>query len=65
MIDPRFSQLLDLARSGDDCAIADLWHEFNFDFQAECPCPVEPCSSRADTCHLSPATCHPEGGATC
>lgn len=37
MVDPRFAQLIDKARSGDDCAIADLWHEFGFDFRAECP----------------------------
>ena len=35
MVDPRFTQLLEKARSGDDCAIADLWHEFQFDFYSD------------------------------
>lgn len=65
MVDPRFSQLLALAREGDEASVAQLWHEFNFDFHAECPCPVEPCSSGADTCHLLPDTRTPEGGAQC
>ena len=37
MVDPRFSQLLDLAREGDEASVAQLWHEFNFDFHAEVP----------------------------
>jgi len=35
VIDPRFSQLLDLAREGDEASVAQLWHEFGFDFHAE------------------------------
>ena len=33
--DQRFRQLLDLARSGDEDAIGDLFREFNFDFTKE------------------------------
>jgi len=36
----RFNQLLDLARDGDSAAIADLFHEFQFDFYSDplgCP----------------------------
>ena len=44
MVNPRFSQLLDLARNGDEASVAQLWHEFGFDFHAECP-PVDPVSS--------------------
>ena len=28
----RFDQLLHLAQLGDEAAVADLWHEFFFDF---------------------------------
>lgn len=44
MDNPRFSQLLDLARNGDEASVAQLWHEFGFDFHAECP-PVDSVSS--------------------
>lgn len=37
MCDPRFSQLLEKAREGDSTAIADLWHEFQFDFYSDVP----------------------------
>ena len=33
----RFNQLLDLAREGDEASVAQLWHEFGFDFHAEVP----------------------------
>lgn len=32
---PRFRQLLDMARDGDENAIGDLWREFQFDFEKE------------------------------
>lgn len=32
--DPRFDQLMDLARDGDEAAVADLWHEYGYDFHA-------------------------------
>jgi hypothetical protein len=35
MVNPRFSQLLALARAGDEASVAQLWHEFGFDFHAE------------------------------
>jgi len=35
MVDPRFSQLLGMAREGDEASVAQLWHEFGFDFHAE------------------------------
>ena len=35
MDNPRFNQLLALAEDGDSSAIADLWHEFNFDFYSD------------------------------
>jgi len=35
MDNPRFNQLLDLARDGDEASVAQLWHEFGFDFHAE------------------------------
>jgi hypothetical protein len=35
MVDPRFSQLLQLAKDGDESAVASLWWEFEFDFHAE------------------------------
>lgn len=44
MVDPRFSQLLQLAKDGDEASVAQLWHEFGFDFHAECP-PVDSVSS--------------------
>jgi hypothetical protein len=31
----RFNQLIEKAREGDSCAIADLWHEFQFDFYSD------------------------------
>ena len=34
MDNPRFNQLLDLARNGDEASVAQLWHEFGFDFHA-------------------------------
>jgi len=37
MCDPRFSQLLEKAREGDSAAIADLWHEYQFDFYSDVP----------------------------
>ena len=53
MVDPRFSQLLDLARNGDEASVAQLWHEFDFDFHAEV----------ALTADLCPLTSESEGGA--
>lgn len=35
MDNARFNQLLDLAREGDEASVAQLWHEFGFDFHAE------------------------------
>ena len=35
MDNPRFNQLLDLAKDGDEASVAQLWHEFGFDFYAE------------------------------
>lgn len=32
---PRFRQLLEKARDGDENAIGDLWREFQFDFEKE------------------------------
>jgi hypothetical protein len=32
---PRFRELLDMARDGDENAIGDLWREFRFDFEKE------------------------------
>ena len=32
---PRFRQLLDKARDGDENAVGDLWREFHFDFEKE------------------------------
>jgi hypothetical protein len=49
MVNPRFSQLLDKARAGDTAAIADLWHEFQFDFYSDVP----------------PSSGSAEGGASC
>jgi len=37
MVDPRFTQLLDKAREGDENAISDLWNEFEFDFYSDDP----------------------------
>jgi hypothetical protein len=37
MDNARFNQLLDLARTGDEAAVASLWWEFDFDFHAEVP----------------------------
>jgi hypothetical protein len=56
MDNPRFNQLLDLARNGDEASVAQLWHEFGFDFHAE---------ETSDTCHPTPDTHPPEGGAQC
>lgn len=53
MDNARFNQLLDLARAGDEASVAQLWHEFGFDFHAEV-------ALTADRCHLSPGL--PEGG---
>ena len=53
MDNARFNQLLDLARTGDEASVAQLWHEFGFDFHAEVPC------------HSTPDTGTPEGGASC
>lgn len=39
MDNPRFNQLLDLAREGDEASVAQLWHEFGFDFHDKVPCP--------------------------
>jgi len=35
MDNARFNQLLDLAKEGDEASVAQLWHEFGFDFHAE------------------------------
>lgn len=56
MDNPRFNQLLDLAREGDEASVAQLWHEFGFDFHAE---------ATFDTCHPTPDTRPPEGGTSC
>ena len=32
---PRFRQLLDKARDGDENAVGDFWREFHFDFEKE------------------------------
>ena len=53
---PRFNQLLDLARSGDEASVAQLWHEFGFDFYAE---------ETSATSHPTHDTRPPEGGASC
>ena len=53
MDNPRFNQLLDLARAGDEASVAQLWHEFGFDFHAEV-------ALTADRCPLTSG--HPEGG---
>ncbi len=53
MDNARFNQLLDLARAGDEASVAQLWHEFGFDFHAEV-------ALTSDRCHLSPGL--PEGG---
>jgi len=37
MDNARFNQLLSLGKEGDSAAIADLWHEFNFDFYSDDP----------------------------
>jgi len=65
VVDPRFSQLLDLAREGDEASVAQLWHEFGFDYHAEASPSAPPrlCEeSLADTCHPTPATRSLEGG---
>lgn len=56
MVNPRFAQLLQLAREGDEASVAQLWHEFGFDFHAE---------TAPATCHPTPDTGNPEGGASC
>jgi hypothetical protein len=55
MDNPRFNQLLELARNGDEAAVASLWWEFDFDFHAEVPpsMPHAPCGAA------------PQGGASC
>jgi hypothetical protein len=55
MDNARFNQLLDLARAGDEASVAQLWHEFGFDFHAEVP-------PSSDTRHSTPDTCSLEGG---
>jgi len=35
MCNDRRNQLLEKAREGDACAIADLWHEFQVDFYSD------------------------------
>jgi len=49
MVDPRFTQLLDNAREGDENAISDLWNEFEFEFHSE----------------VAPDNGRPVGGAQC
>ena len=56
MDNPRFNQLHQLAKDGDEASVAQLWHEFGFDFHAE---------TAPDTCHPTPDTHPPEGGASC
>lgn len=55
MDNARFNQLLDLARNGDEASVAQLWHEFGFDFHAEASpsMPHAPCGAA------------PQGGASC
>jgi hypothetical protein len=49
VVDPRFNHLLELARNGDEASVAQLWHEFGFDFHAECqPSDSLGCSSSAE-----------------
>ena len=58
MDNPRFNQLLNLARNGDEASVAQLWHEFGFDFHAECP-PVDSVSS------VSSVVCSPLSSDIC
>jgi hypothetical protein len=63
MVDPRFSQLLQLAKDGDEASVAALWWEFDFDFHAEVSssAPSRLCEeSLSDTRHATPDTL--EGG---
>jgi hypothetical protein len=55
MDNARFNQLLDLARNGDEASVAQLWHEFGFDFHAEV----------ALTAVLCPLTSAQPGGSQC
>lgn len=55
MVNPRFSQLLALARAGDEASVAQLWHEFGFDFHAEVALAVDLC----------PLTSAQPGGSQC
>ena len=55
MDNPRFNQLHQLAKDGDEASVAQLWHEFGFDFHAEVP-PSMP---------HAPSGAAPEGGAPC
>ena len=55
MDNPRFAQLLQLAKDGDESAVASLWWEFEFDFHAEV----------ALTADLCPLTFAQPGGASC
>jgi len=51
MDNPRFNQLLDLAKDGDEASVAQLWHEFGFDFYAEAsPSVVKKSSSGESAC---------------
>ncbi|HMO51217.1 MAG TPA: hypothetical protein PKA21_08835 [Kiritimatiellia bacterium] len=34
-LDPRFIQLLDLAKAGDKAAVHDLWTEYEYDFNRD------------------------------
>ena len=56
MDNTRFNKLLDFARNGDEASVAQLWHEFGFDFHA---------NTAPDTCHSTPDTRPSEGGASC
>ena len=69
MDNARFNQLLDLARNGDESSVAQLWHEFGFDFHAEYP-PADSVSSVSSVVNSPSApprlceesltdTCHP------
>jgi hypothetical protein len=49
MDNARFNQLLGLARTGDEASVAQLWHEFGFDFHAEVPPSSETRHSTPDT----------------
>ena len=57
MDNSRFKQLLQLATGGDCAAIADLWHEFQFDFYSEsalCGADIPVCASNSSSAVSAP-----------